>query len=328
MFFFVLALLANVVAAAALYAVGTLFPRPDRDPSLRRAVQLVIVEPEEEPEKEKEEPPEPEYRGQIVELPPPEEEEVPTEADYLAAADVKVEEETRTERYAINPEILAPEFSEEQEAQAEDVVDLNMTKRSTGATVGNRRFDPSVNGSLASVPSPWRVTNRPGPADPIPAASLRARLSGAPQNDKLDEKVGDRVALNARRYPYEAYMRRIRRQINFWYEQRLNNLPSGLRLSKLTYITGVEVVLDDGGSVVSIRVVEESGSVPIDQALVTAFELAQPFENPPSGLIDENGEVHLPVFRMEPTFGVGEARYEGIDPRAGVQFPGILKSPR
>ncbi|MEO0606060.1 MAG: energy transducer TonB [Myxococcota bacterium] len=288
----------------------------------------MIVEPEEESEKEKPKPPEPEYKGQIVELPPPEEEEIPLEADYLAAADVRVDEETRTEKVSVNPEVLAPQFSEKQQAQSEDVVDLNMTKRSTGATVGNRRFDPARDGTLAAVPSPWRQTNRPGPADPVPAAALEARLSGAPQNDKLDENVGDVVALNARRYPYEAYMRRIRRQVNFWWEQRLNNLPSGLRLSKLTYITGVEVILDDHGSLKSITVIEESGAIPIDQAVVTAFELAQPFENPPSGLIDDNGEVHLPIFRFEPVFGVGEARYEGIDPRAGVQFPGILKSPR
>ncbi|MEN0067121.1 MAG: energy transducer TonB [Myxococcota bacterium] len=316
------------MAAGAVYALALLYPKSDRTTSLRRPVQLMIVEPPEETEKEPPKPPEPEFRGQIVELAPPEEEEVPLEADYLAAADQRVEEETRTERVTVNPEVLAPQFSEEQRAESEDVVDLNVTKRSTGATVGNRRFDPTVDGSLASMPSPWQRTNRPGPADPIPAAALEARLSGAPQNDKLDEKIGDRVALNARRYPYEAYMRRIRRQVNFWWEQRLNNLPSGLRLSKLTYITGVEVILDDKGNLKSIRVIEESGSMPIDQAVVTAFEQAQPFDNPPSGLIDDEGEVHLPVFRFEPTFGVGEARYEGIDPRAGVQFPGILKSPR
>jgi len=321
-------LVANVVVAAVVYAVGSAYPVPERDAALRRAVQLVIVEPDEDPERTVPKPPEPEYRGQIVELPPPEDESVPIDAEYLAAVDHRVEDETRTERVSMNPEILAPQFSEEQKAEAQDVVDLNMTKRSTGATVGNRRFDPSVDGSLAAVPSPWRQTNRPGPADPIPAASLDARLSGAPQADRLDEEIGDRVALNARRYPYEAYMRRIRRQVTFWWEQRLDNLPSGLRLSKVTYVTGVEVVLDNAGALKLIRVIEQSGSEPVDRAVVAAFELAQPFDNPPSGLIDDNGEVHLPVFRFEPIFGVGEARYEGIDPRAGVQFPGILKSPR
>lgn len=317
-----------MVAAAGLYAAGVWFPAPARQANLRRPVQLVIVQPEDEDDEVVPEPPEPDYRGQIVELAPPDEEEIPLEADYLASHDQRVDKETRTEQVTVNPEIVTPQFSRDQQAQAEDVVDLNVTKRSTGATVGNRRFDPSVDGSLAAVPSPWRQTNRPGPADPVPAAALEAKLSGSPQNDKLDEEVGDRVALNARRYPYEAYMRRIRRQVNFWWEQRLNNLPSGLRLSKLTYVTGVEVVLDREGGIVSIDVLEQSGAEPIDQAVVTAFELAQPFDNPPTGLIDDNGEVHLPIFRFEPTFGVGEARYEGIDPRAGVQFPGILKSPR
>ena len=71
-----------------------------------------------------------------------------------------------------------------------------------------------------------------------------------------------------------------------------------------------------------------SGNDPLDDAVVRAFRVAGPFPNPPDGLVAKDGRVYLP--NMSFTVGVGQARmqYQGIDPRAGVQYPGILKSPR
>jgi hypothetical protein len=56
--------------------------------------------------------------------------------------------------------------------------------------------------------------------------------------------------------------------------------------------------------------------------------LASPFPNPPEGLIQSDGRVYLPDMDFTVRFRIGRARYQGIDPRAGVQYPGILKSPR
>ena len=38
------------------------------------------------------------------------------------------------------------------------------------------------------------------------------------------------------------------------------------------------------------------------------------------------GRVYLPKFGFEVDVGSGRARYDGVDPRAGVRFPGILKA--
>ena len=68
-------------------------------------ISLVLLDPD-EPDK-----PEdvlPDFHGQIVDLPPPEEEKTPLDADYLAEHERVVENETRSERYKINPEVLAP----------------------------------------------------------------------------------------------------------------------------------------------------------------------------------------------------------------------------
>ncbi len=326
--FLLLSLLGHV--ALAVLAVAVLPHLEQEPPPSRKArpVELVVLQREEEEPEPPPEPPEPVYDGQIVEVAPPEVEEVPKESEYLAEHDHATERETKTEKVVINPEVLAPSYSKEQSAESEEAVDLNVEKKSTGATVGNNRFDPMRDGSLAALPSPWERTNKVGPQDPIPSSSRTASLSGAPQNDLLNEEVGDRVDLNTTKYPYAGYMDRIRRQVNYWWQQNLDNLPSSVRLAKDAYTTEVEVILNADGALEHISVSEPSGVAELDDAVVRAFRLAAPFENPPAGLVQSDGRVYLPDFDFTVKFSAARLQYEGIDPRAGVQFPGILKATR
>ncbi|MBA2321385.1 MAG: TonB family protein [Deltaproteobacteria bacterium] len=322
----------HLLGATVFLGVAPLFPQPEPPPRPPRAVSLVIlpppepVPPEEEPEPEK-----PELAGQIVETPPPLEEVTPKEADYLAEHDNAVEKETRTEQFKVNPEVLAPTFSREEQVseQGENVEDLDMKEPSSGATVGNHRFDPDRDGTLASVPSPWDKTNKPGTEAPAMfSSSSDQEAMGAPQNDRLDEEIGDRLALNTKEYLYAGYLKRIRRLVNFYWSQNLDNLPSSARLTRTGYDTTVEVILNADGALEFIEVVEKSGSGELDHAVVSAFQIAGPFPNPPEGLVEKDGRVYLPTMSFEVQLGVAAPNYQGIDPRAGVQFPGILKSPR
>lgn len=301
-------------------------PRKTRDDA---PLTMVIYQPEAEvPEEEPDEPDPPVFDGQIVELAPPEIEEVPDDSEYLSEYDTKVEKETRTEKFEINPEVLSKQFSKEQQAEQADVIDLNVDKQSTGATVGNQRFDPDRDGSLSALPSPWKATNKEGTQDPILSSQRDAALSGAPQNDLLNEEIGDVVDLNSLKYPYAGYMDRIRRQVNYWWQQNLDNLPSSVRLSKSKYTTEVSVILNADGALEHIEVTTEAGVPELDDAVVRAFRLAAPFDNPPAGLVQKDGRVYLPDFDFTVQLSAASMQYQGIDPRAGVQFPGILKSPR
>ena len=312
---------------ALLSLIVPLIPAPRHRSA--RPISLVILQPPEDPDPDPiDEDDDQDYEGQIVELAPPEEEVAPEDAEYLSKYDIVVEEETRTERFEVNPEVLAKQYAEEQVAEQKDVVDLNVERDSTGATVGNNRFDPNVDGTMAALPSPWAITNKEGPLDPVRSSQTEAMLMGAPQNDLVNERVGDAMNLNSTKYPYAGYMDRIKRQVNFWWEQNLNNLPSSTRLSKNAYTTVVDVVLNSEGALEFIEVTEESGSPELDEALVSAFRMAGPFENPPEGLIQKDGRVYLSDFAFQVNFATARMQYQGIDPRAGVQFPGILKSPR
>jgi TonB family protein len=287
-------------------------------------VSLVLEVPEQDPVAPTAQP---ELEGQIVDTPPPELEEVPDRADYLAEHNAKVPEEMQT-RSRINPEVLAPTFSRDDELQFENLLDLNIKEPSTGAKVGNDRFDPDRDGRLASLPSPYQISNKDGLQRPVPSSHSETVLSGAPNNDWLKVKRGDRLALNTREILFAGYLNRIRRLVNFYWSQNLQNLPRSAqaRLTRSSYDTEVFVVLDGSGNLESVEITRASGSRELDHAVVLAFRIAGPFPNPPSQLIAPDGRVYLPDFGFHAQLNQARARYQGIDPRAGVQFPGILKA--
>ncbi len=273
----------------------------------------------------------PELDGQIVEVAPPDEERVPHDSAYLSEFDITVPEETRSERFQINPDVLAPTFSAESKLKSERVEDLDALEPADGARIGRNvesRFDPARDGRLAHLPSPFAATNREGEGGPVAGSPEDSLLAGAPQNDLLREKVGAATQLNTKEYLYASYLKRIRRLVNFYWQQNLDNLPGSVRLANPSYTTGVEAILDGDGSLEIVTVVASSGSPELDDAVVRAFHIAGPFPHPPEGLIEKDGRVYLPSMGFTVQLGTARAMYQGVDPRSGVQFPGILKSPR
>jgi len=299
-----------------------------RDPLSPLDATPPTVDPESEPEVPEEE----EKRlpdGQLVETPPPTEERIPLDSDYLAEHNASVPEETRSERYRINPEVIADRWSEDAKYQMEDAVDVGATDFSTGATVGSPSdLDAGRGAPRSALPSRWSVSNKPGVAAPVQASSRTQSMSGAPQNDLLDERNGDRVALNTREFLGAEYINRIRRMVNYYWDQNVQNLPNSVVLSRSQYLTEVAVVLDGTGALETIDVTHESGLGAVDACVVNAFRIAGPFPNPPAQLISKDGRVYLDDLGFTLQVGRAHLEYQGIDPRAGVQFPGILKSPR
>lgn len=291
--------------------------------------RVTVLPREEEPTPPpvEEDPPLPD--GQIVETPPPQEEKTPLEADYLAEHDNAVAEETRTAQFKINPEILANQYSEEERMELADSPEIAASRFSAGARTGGTDSDLAGKGAPRSkVPAEYSFSAQAGLDAPTAAASSRQSLAGAPQNDLLDEKLGRAVSLNTREFVGAAYLNRIRRQVNLYWDQCLQNLPSSVRFVRMSYHTDVDVVLSGEGALEHIEVTGESGLDPLDNCVVQAFRIAGPFPNPPEQLIRRDGRVYLPDMRFTVQISVSQMGYEGVDPRSGVQFPGILNSAR
>ena len=269
----------------------------------------------------------PDLNGQIVDIAEAEQPKRPEEADFLAEHDQTVEKETKTDQYRVNPEILDHEFSDEDELKFEDLADVNATDPSTGARVGNDRFDPDEDGSLASLPSKFKVTNKDGLQRPVASSHSMSSLAGAPNNDLLDLESARRLALNTQKIQFAGYLNRIRRLVNFYWSQNVKNMPNSARatLRRPTYHTSVFVVLSDDGVLESLEIIRGSGSRHMDLAAERAFHLAGPFPHPPAELLAPDGRVYLPDFEFTVTVGSGGGAARVLDARAGVQFPGLLK---
>lgn len=300
----------------------------DQVARLEELEQNMLEEVEEEPEEEEE--PDPVMPdGQVVETVTPDEEKTPLVADYLAEHDNSVKQETRTDAYKVNPDVLSNQYSRDSKLEFEDVIDVGATEKSTGATVGSLNDPAPGKGAPRSIiPSAFALTNKEGLAAPTKASSSTQSLAGAPQNDLLNEKLDRSVALNTREFLGSEYINRIRRQVNFYWNQNLGNASASLRLSKPSYLTVVAIVLNGDGALEAISITNESGSGPLDNCLVEAFRVAGPFPNPPEQLVRKDGRVYLSDLGFTVTLGQAKMQYQGIDPRAEVQFPGILKSPR
>lgn len=151
-------------------------------------------------------------------------------------------------------------------------------------------------------------------------------LKGSPGNDRLNEKKGDATLLNAREFKYFSYMQRIRRQVNFYWSQALENIGSVQeRLTRDEYTTVLDVTLDAKGNLKTLSLVKGCGVRKFDEATLQAFRLAAPFPPPPEGLLNSSGEARLPDFAFTVNLGEPPSRYSGIDPRSNVVFPGIVR---
>ncbi|MEK6556576.1 MAG: energy transducer TonB, partial [Bdellovibrionota bacterium] len=58
-------------------------------------------------------------------------------------------------------------------------------------------------------------------------------------------------------------------------------------------ITQVVIVLDKAGSLLKVQVVNESGVSDLDEAAVDAFRAAEPFPNPPKGMVEADGTIKI-----------------------------------
>ena len=110
---------------------------------------------------------------------------------------------------------------------------------------------------------------------------------------------GEQTALNTKEFVFYGYFKRIRDRLDLaWYpllRVHLYKLQQKGRFlaSDMEHTTRTMVTLNLHGEVVRVRVIEESGLRDLDEAAVSAFNKAGPFPNPPSGLIDANGEIQI-----------------------------------
>jgi TonB family protein len=127
------------------------------------------------------------------------------------------------------------------------------------------------------------------------APSTVAKVLGRSVGDSLDEvEEGEGTFLNTRAWKYATYFNRIKESVgNAWRPQReiQRRDPDGSLYFFKDRLTVLSVTLDDKGTLKDVKVVRSSSIDFLDKVAVEAFQKAQPFSNPPPGLVNAQGEI-------------------------------------
>lgn len=115
-----------------------------------------------------------------------------------------------------------------------------------------------------------------------------------------DVDQGLETLLNTREFKYYSYYNRIRRQLAQHWEGRVREKLSKMYKEKRgpanmneDRITKVIVILNQKGTLVSVKVLSDSGLRDLDDAAIEAFRAAAPFPNPPNGIVESDGTVKI-----------------------------------
>lgn len=119
-------------------------------------------------------------------------------------------------------------------------------------------------------------------------------------NDHLkDVNEGIETILNSKEFVYYTYYQRIRSQIRQHWEPSIREkvrriFAQGRSIaSTRDHVTRVVIILNKQGELVRVQVIGASGVQDLDEAAVEAFRAAQPFPNPPKGIIDSDGTIKI-----------------------------------
>jgi len=265
-------------------------------------------------------PPEPEraLKGQVVDVAPSKDRTPPKSTPFLAEHDSTVEKETRSRHAKAGYERTLPMPSAPGVQSAPSPGQDGESRRSVPGLEGRRpdpiagapktALAPGQGGDLAagqvaaeggSPPAPGAGEGGQrlaGPSERLHLApGTLARIAGGPAPDRLEGvEEGEGTFLNTRGWKYATYFNRIKQAVAATWDP-VTPLdardPDRTMFGYKDRFTLLGVTLDDSGQVKSLVVEQTSGVEFLDRAALTAFRSAQPFVNPPRGIVDANGEI-------------------------------------
>ena len=127
-------------------------------------------------------------------------------------------------------------------------------------------------------------------------------------------KEGGFTALNTDQFTYYTFFERVNEQVRYRWVSFVRNYIASLSDSKLNELAKyqrvyqIEIVLSGEGQYLKGFIHHSSGDNALDITAIDAFQGAAPFLNPPKGLIEEDGNIHLHysfIVEFRPRTGLG-----------------------
>lgn len=137
----------------------------------------------------------------------------------------------------------------------------------------------------------------PGIANLVPSYTVLDKLSGAAPNDHLaDVDEGEGTYLNTKEWKYSTFFNRVKQSVGMHWDPgtQLRMRDPSLNIyggkDRFTILT---VALNEKGMVKEIFVEKSCGVDFLDMEAIASFQRAQPFPNPPPGLLAADSTVRF-----------------------------------
>ncbi len=140
----------------------------------------------------------------------------------------------------------------------------------------------------------------PALGDLKPSEEVVRDVIGAGSSDYLkDIDDGAETLLNTKRFKYATFFNRVKKAVaQNWHPDTAYRLrdPTGQIYGQKNRLTVLKVSIHPDGRIRDILIEKPSGVEFLDDEAVSAFHAAEPFPNPPGGLVDPDS--HLITFRF------------------------------
>ncbi len=277
----------------------SLAPIDSKDWEANRAIQGEVPSPK---------PPDEAPAGPVVELPPKPEGEAPDEAPrnarHSAERNQQVERETVSRhagaypKYAPKPQVVAPGRKEVGErGQSASAKSGSEGKRGDRLALGPSPFGERTQGEGGE--DGRRARGRLAPDLTLGSDTAEKVLAG-PNFDGHREGLeeGEATALNTSEFKFATFFNRMKTEIGHEWFPRVRNAqhardPEGSMFFYKDRTVALGITLDAEGRVKDVSVLETSNVDFFDRVALDSVRAAQPFPNPPNGLLGGEGEARF-----------------------------------
>jgi TonB family protein len=268
-------------------------------------------------EEKEEEKKEKDAKGQVVDLPPPAEEKQPEKSRFLSEYDSKVKRETKGRPVPFRPgrvvanrpvpkQMTAKPPSPQQQREVERKV-MRLAMR-TQPDLPKSQLEQHDSGDepVKTETPPDKAPKGPkmpdqkeaGPRKRITMRDLQLsdkellKALGTRVNDYLkDVEEGDQTLLNSKRWRFASFFNRVKRQVaQNWHPDVVYRRrdPTGNVYGFRDRLTILRVRLTPEGRLKDLHLEKACGVGFLDDEAISAFRAAEPFPNPPKGLVDKD----------------------------------------
>jgi TonB family protein len=192
------------------------------------------------------------------------------------------------------------------DVKARDELRLQRSDEGAGPVVANRQESAELRGNSKRLriqpgaPDKDQDGSRgragsPGLVTLTPSTAVLDDVSGAAPNDHLEDvDEGDGTYLNTREWKFASFFNRVKKSVGMNWdparELRVRD-PTGSLYGGRDRHTVLQVTLNQRGMVQDISVLKSCGLDFLDLEALHSFQRAQPFPNPPSGLLTSDSTV-------------------------------------